>query len=213
MCFHCLANGTPCLSVCFHCLAVPLNGAPLSTVRQVVPCRRGRRAERRREIKTTSPQTHCVCQSVSCGWVFSRAVALTRRSSVRLVVGRGPQAGIPDGRPGQRHRAERAAVRGLALLLWTRLHATRSWTGGSIFSRATENGLAFCECFVCTNTYTAKCRPSVLAFGAVHSQLESRAGWQFTCPSADANRDRSLNTQCVPPVEGHTTRGDSGHHV
>ena len=32
--------------------------------------------------------------------------------------------------------------------------------GRSIFSRATENGPAFCECFVCTDKDTATCRPS-----------------------------------------------------
>ena len=52
------------------------------------------------------------------------------------------------------------AVRGLAFLLRTRLHARRFWKGRSIFSRATENGPAFRECFVCTNKHTAKCRPS-----------------------------------------------------
>ena len=34
------------------------------------------------------------------------------------------------------------------------------WKGRSIFSRATKNGPAFCECFVCTNKYTAKYWPS-----------------------------------------------------
>ena len=51
-------------------------------------------------------------------------------------------------------------LRGLALLLWTRLSARWLWKGRSIFSRATENGPAFCELCVCTNKYTAKCRPS-----------------------------------------------------
>ena len=50
--------------------------------------------------------------------------------------------------------------RGLALLLWTRLCARRLWRGRSVFSRATENGPAFRECFVCTHKCTAKCRPS-----------------------------------------------------
>ena len=48
----------------------------------------------------------------------------------------------------------------LALLLRTRLYARRLWIGRFIFSRATESGTAFCECFVCTTKYTAKCRPS-----------------------------------------------------
>ena len=53
----------------------------------------------------------------------------------------------------------RAAVRGLALPP-VKLHARRLWKGRSIVSRATESGPAFRECFVCTNRYTAKCRPS-----------------------------------------------------
>ena len=58
------------------------------------------------------------------------------------------------------------AVRGggLALLLSTRLYARRLWKGRSIFSRATENGPAFCECFVCTKKCTAKCRPSYCTY-------------------------------------------------
>ena len=49
---------------------------------------------------------------------------------------------------GRVHRA-----RGLALLLWARLYARRSWKG-RFLSRATENRPAFCECVVCTNKYT-----------------------------------------------------------
>ena len=40
------------------------------------------------------------------------------------------------------------------------VNARQAWKGRSIFSRATENVPAFCECFVCTNKYTVKCRPS-----------------------------------------------------
>ena len=35
------------------------------------------------------------------------------------------------------------------------LSSRRVWKGRSVFSRATENGPAFCEYFVCTNKYTA----------------------------------------------------------
>ena len=40
------------------------------------------------------------------------------------------------------------------------LNARRLWKGRFIFSRATENGPACRACFVCTNKYTEKCRPS-----------------------------------------------------
>ena len=51
-------------------------------------------------------------------------------------------------------------LRGLALLLRARFYVGRLWKGKSIFSLTTENGPAFCECLLCTNKYTAKCRPS-----------------------------------------------------
>ena len=36
------------------------------------------------------------------------------------------------------------------------VYARRLWIGRPIFSRATENGLAFCEFLVCANKYAAK---------------------------------------------------------
>ena len=56
-----------------------------------------------------------------------------------------------------------AASGGPALLLWMRFYARRVWKGRSIFGRATENGPAFCECFVCTNKYTAVQVPALLS--------------------------------------------------
>ena len=51
------------------------------------------------------------------------------------------------------------------------------WKGRSIFSRATENGPengpVFCECFACTNKYTAKCRSF---FGAARARTSTQPG-------------------------------------
>ena len=53
------------------------------------------------------------------------------------------------------HRQELSFNGGCAQRAGTSLvNMRRSWKGRSIFSRATEDGPAFCECCVCTDKYT-----------------------------------------------------------
>ena len=95
-----------------------------------------------------------------------------------------------------RHRARRDAEKGEATRRTrdrrrkradtSRLYARRLWKGRSIFSRATENGPAFCGCFVCTQRSASpldggRCGRRTLAPGA-NGGSEQSAG-TCTCSS------------------------------
>ena len=81
-------------------------------------------------------------------------------------------------------------------------YASRLWKGRSVSSRATGNGPAFCECFVCANKCTAKYRASCCDWliEAARSTWTSRVDMETTTQQINTTAHMDTHTHT------HTTQ-------
>ena len=75
-------------------------------------------------------------------------------------------------------------------------YASRLWKGRSVSSRATGNGPAFCECFVCANKCTAKYRASCCDWliEAARSTWTSRVDMETTTQQINTTAHMDTHT-------------------